>query len=80
MAVPSRELQAGFRRDAGAHQHVQPWLAPPVRPLQVLEVEDVVQDEASRRRMRVLAHLPLTATFKLCEVDLSCECPGGPAC
>ncbi len=40
---------------------------------QVLEVEDVIQDEASRRRMRVLAHLPLTATFKLCEVDLSGE-------
>ncbi|PSC71813.1 RING finger 10 [Micractinium conductrix] len=37
----------------------------------VLEVEDVVQDEASRRRMRTLAHLPLTATFKLCEVDVS---------
>lgn len=40
-------------------------------PAQVLEVEDVVQDEASRRRMRVLAHLPLTATFRLCEVDLA---------
>jgi hypothetical protein len=39
----------------------------------VLEVEDVTQDDASRRRMRVLAHLPLTATFKLCEVDLSGE-------
>ncbi|KAI3430854.1 hypothetical protein D9Q98_009263 [Chlorella vulgaris] len=37
----------------------------------VLEVEDVTQDEASRRRMRVLAHLPLTATFKLCEIDLT---------
>ncbi len=31
----------------------------------------MLQDEGSRRRMRVLAHLPLTATFKLCEVDLS---------
>lgn len=48
-----------------------PACCPP--PGQVLEVEDVVQDEASRRRMRVLSHLPLTATFKLCEVDLSCE-------
>ncbi|KAL4855576.1 RING finger protein 10 [Chlorella vulgaris] len=37
----------------------------------VLEVEDVTQDESSRRRMRVLAHLPLTATFKLCEIDLT---------
>lgn len=32
-----------------------------------------MQDEASRRRMRVLGHLPLTATFRLCEVDLSGE-------
>ena len=39
--------------------------------MQVLEVEDVLQDEGSRRRMRVLTHLPLTATFKLCEVDLA---------
>ena len=38
-------------------------------------MEDVVQDEASRRRMRVLAHLPLTATFKLCEVELAGEPP-----
>ena len=37
----------------------------------MLEVEDVLQDEGSRRRMRVLAHLPLTATFRLCEVDLA---------
>lgn len=46
----------------------------------------MAQDEASRRRMRVLAHLPLTATFQLCEVDLSggwrprfaCCCRPGP--
>ncbi|KAL4420636.1 hypothetical protein ABPG75_010292 [Micractinium tetrahymenae] len=48
---------------------------PPTFTAKVLEVEDVAQDEASRRRMRVLAHLPLTATFKLCEVDLSALLP-----
>lgn len=44
---------------------------PPTITAKVLEVEDVTQDESSRRRMRVLGHLPLTATFKLCEADLS---------
>lgn len=49
------------------------WIACVWPSKQVLELEDVVQDEASRRRMRVLGHLPLTATFRLCEVDLSGE-------
>lgn len=34
-------------------------------------MEDLTQDEASRRRLRVLGHLPLTGAFKLCEVDLA---------
>lgn len=35
----------------------------------------MAQDEASRRRLRVLSHLPLTGAFKLCEVDLSQHLP-----
>ena len=46
---------------------------PPLLTARVLEVEGVAQDEASRRRQRTLAHLPLAATFALAEVDLSGE-------
>lgn len=59
-----------------AHYSAYP-ACPPTLSARVLEVEDVAQDEASRRRMRVLAHLPLTATFQLCEVDLSGLLPPG---
>lgn len=34
----------------------------------MLELEDVVQCEVTRKRWRFLAHLPSTATFKLAEV------------
>jgi len=44
---------------------------PPQLTAKVLEVEDVVQTDGTRRRMRLLSHLPLTATFTLCEVDLT---------
>jgi hypothetical protein len=38
---------------------------------QVVELESVTQTDATRKRYRYLSHLPLTATFQLCEVDLS---------
>lgn len=37
----------------------------------VVELEAVAQTEATRKRYRYLSHLPLTANFQLCEVDLS---------
>ncbi|KAG1679804.1 hypothetical protein FOA52_012716 [Chlamydomonas sp. UWO 241] len=36
----------------------------------VLELEDVVQGDATRRRWRFLAHLPATGSFRLAEVSL----------
>lgn len=38
--------------------------------LQLLEIEKVVQTEASRKRLRVLSHLPLNGEYLLLEVDL----------
>ncbi|KAL2636037.1 hypothetical protein R1flu_007516 [Riccia fluitans] len=38
---------------------------------EVVELETVTQTEATRKRYRYLSHLPLTAVFQLCEVDLS---------
>ncbi|RMZ56579.1 hypothetical protein APUTEX25_001426 [Auxenochlorella protothecoides] len=40
----------------------------------LLELEYITQTEASRRRYRALSHLPLGATFRLCELDLSDCC------
>jgi hypothetical protein len=37
----------------------------------LLEVDDYVQCDLIRRRMKVLSHLPLNGSFKLCEVSLS---------
>ncbi|CAM6114319.1 unnamed protein product [Calypogeia fissa] len=37
----------------------------------VVESEGVTQTELTRKRYRYLSHLPLTAVFQLCEVDLS---------
>ncbi|XP_028761141.1 RING finger protein 10 isoform X2 [Neltuma alba] len=37
----------------------------------ILQLETVTQSEAMRRRYRYLSHFPLTATFQLCEIDLS---------
>ncbi|XP_057868844.2 uncharacterized protein LOC131075912 [Cryptomeria japonica] len=37
----------------------------------ILEMETVTQTEGIRKRYRYLSHFPLTATFKLCEIDLS---------
>lgn len=37
----------------------------------ILELETVTQTEGMRKRYRYLSHFPLTATFKLCEIDLS---------
>ncbi|GMH25686.1 hypothetical protein Nepgr_027529 [Nepenthes gracilis] len=36
----------------------------------ILQFETVTQSEATRKRYRFLSHLPLTATFQLCEIDL----------
>lgn len=44
---------------------------PPEVAGQILEVEDMVQTEATRKRMKHLAHLPLSGAFKLAEVDLT---------
>ncbi|BFI29806.1 hypothetical protein MPTK2_3g06120 [Marchantia polymorpha subsp. ruderalis] len=38
---------------------------------EIVELETVTQTEATRKRYRYLSHLPLTAVFQLCEVDLS---------
>ncbi|CAD7697595.1 unnamed protein product [Ostreobium quekettii] len=44
---------------------------PPTLEGKVVELEDVAQDEASRKRFRHLAHLPNRGTFNLAEIDLS---------
>lgn len=44
---------------------------PPRLSACVLEREHMTQTDALRRRLQPLAHLPLTADFTLCEVDLS---------
>ncbi|EFJ45410.1 hypothetical protein VOLCADRAFT_105963 [Volvox carteri f. nagariensis] len=44
---------------------------PPVITARLLELEDVVQAEATRRRWRFLSHLPLAGAFKLCEVAMT---------
>jgi hypothetical protein len=36
----------------------------------VLEVESLTQSADMRRRYKFLSHLPLTASFTLCELDL----------
>jgi hypothetical protein len=43
---------------------------PPVITARLLELEDVVQADATRRRWRFLSHLPLSGAFKLCEVAM----------
>mmetsp|Transcript_15034 Transcript_15034/g.32584 ORF Transcript_15034/g.32584 Transcript_15034/m.32584 type:complete len:348 (+) Transcript_15034:277-1320(+) len=43
---------------------------PPTIKAQVLELEDMVQNEAIRKRYKFLSHLPLTGLFKLAEVDM----------
>ncbi|KAA8530055.1 hypothetical protein F0562_004764 [Nyssa sinensis] len=37
----------------------------------ILQLEQVTQSEAIRRRYRYLSHFSLTTTFQLCEIDLS---------
>lgn len=37
----------------------------------IVELEPVTQTEGTRKRYRYLSHLPLTANFQLCEVDLN---------
>ena len=37
----------------------------------IVELESVTQTEGTRKRYRYLSHLPLTANFQLCEVDLN---------
>ncbi|KAG2495294.1 hypothetical protein HYH03_006566 [Edaphochlamys debaryana] len=44
---------------------------PPVITARLLELEDVVQGDATRRRWRFLSHLPLAGAFKLAEVAVS---------
>lgn len=44
---------------------------PLLRGAPVLEVEDVVQGDATRRRWRFLGHLPLTGEFKLVEIQMA---------
>lgn len=41
----------------------------------ILEIEDIQQTEAVRKRYRRTAHLPLGAHFSLCEVDMSTLLP-----
>lgn len=41
----------------------------------MLELEDVVQCDATRRRWRFLSHLPSTGSFKLAEVALTSLLP-----
>lgn len=44
---------------------------PPSIEADIVELESVTQTEGTRKRYRYLSHLPLTAHFQLCEVDLS---------
>lgn len=41
----------------------------------IVELESLTQTEGTRKRYRYLSHLPLTAHFQLCEVDLSVMLP-----
>jgi len=41
----------------------------------VLEVERVAQSVEVRRRLKALSHLPITASFSLCELDLGALLP-----
>lgn len=43
----------------------------------MLEVERVTQSAELRRRLKALSHIPLTASFSLCELDLSAALPPG---
>ncbi|GBG69527.1 hypothetical protein CBR_g4363 [Chara braunii] len=53
------------------HHYGSPEALPQSLEGKVLEIESVVQAEATRRRFRFLSHLPLTSSFQFCEVDLS---------
>eukprot|EP00201_Polytomella_parva_P017704 CAMPEP_0175054240 /NCGR_PEP_ID=MMETSP0052_2-20121109/9394_1 /TAXON_ID=51329 ORGANISM="Polytomella parva, Strain SAG 63-3" /NCGR_SAMPLE_ID=MMETSP0052_2 /ASSEMBLY_ACC=CAM_ASM_000194 /LENGTH=627 /DNA_ID=CAMNT_0016318911 /DNA_START=505 /DNA_END=2385 /DNA_ORIENTATION=- len=46
-------------------------VVPHVLEAAVLEVETLVQDEVTRKRHKQTAHVPLTAEFKLIEIDIS---------
>lgn len=41
----------------------------------MLEVERVTQSVNTRRRLKALSHIPLTAAFSLCELNLSAMLP-----
>lgn len=44
---------------------------PPEVVGRVLEIEDLVQTDVTRKRMKHIAHLPLSGAFKLAEIDLA---------
>lgn len=44
---------------------------PPTITARVVEREVWEQTEQTRRKLRVLSHIPLTGAFDLCEVDLA---------
>lgn len=48
-----------------------PVALPPVLSARILELENEVQTEGLRKRLRALAHLPLSGSFQQCEVDLT---------
>ncbi|KAL6754717.1 hypothetical protein V8C86DRAFT_2695001 [Haematococcus lacustris] len=48
---------------------------PPTLSAPVLELEQLEQSEAMRRKLRWLAHLPLRGTFNLAELDLTALVP-----
>ncbi|KAK9807857.1 hypothetical protein WJX72_011479 [[Myrmecia] bisecta] len=47
-----------------------PLTCPATFTATLLEVEDWVQNEVVRKRLKFLSHLPLTGTFKMAEVDM----------
>ena len=50
----------------GSYEKLPAFLTAPV-----IELETETQTDVTRRRNKVLAHLPLTAAFRYCELDLS---------
>ena len=51
---------------AGSYAAIPALLSAPV-----IEVEELIQSEETRKRLKFLRHLPLSAEFQLVEVDLS---------
>ena len=57
--------------------HAHSGSLPPTITARVVEREVWEQSEQTRRKLRVLSHIPLTGAFDLCEVELAPLVPKG---